>query len=137
MHLVPHHFPSQPVWDQGMWKTPLSQCAPWDLAGSGHYFASVLAVEVLTLIQEDMRVHCNAGDLTVYLRALLAVGSSWPGVVGLPGVMVSFPFAWFVIQSALFANNLIPSLLLPFTFHAKRRPVCHFLKVFSLLIFPR
>ena len=118
MRLVPHCVPPQPVWGQGRWKVPPSQFAPWDLVGSGRFIASTLTVGVLTLIQEDQGTPGEAGDMAVFLRVLLAVGSSWFGVVGLPGVMISFPFAWFVIQSALYNNDLIPSLLLPFTFHA-------------------
>lgn len=118
VRLVPRHVPSQPVWGQGQWKAPPPQFAPWDSVGSGCFVASTLTVGVLTPIQEDQGTPGEAGDMAVYLRVLLAVGSSWFGVVGLPGMMISFPFVWFVIQSALFNNDLIPSLLLPFTFHA-------------------
>lgn len=80
----------------------LSQFAPWDLVVSGRLVAPALSVGVLTPTQEDQGIPGEAGDMAVYLRVLLAVGSSWFGVVGLPGVTISFPFAWFVILSALF-----------------------------------
>lgn len=90
--------------------------APWDLVGSGGFVVSALTVGVLATIQEDQGTHGEAGVMAVYLRVLLAVGSSLFGVVGVPGTMISLHFAWFVIQSALFNKNLIPSLLLPLHF---------------------
>lgn len=65
-------------------------------------------VGILNPIQEDQRAPREAGDMVVYLRVLLAGGLSWFGVVGLLGMMTASPFAWFVIQSALFDNDLIP-----------------------------
>lgn len=111
-------FHHNPCGVRGRWKVPPSQLALCDLVGGGCFVASGLTIGVLTPIQEDQETPGEAGDTAVYLRVLLAVGSSRFGIAGLPGVTISFPFAWFVIQSALFNNNLIPSLLLPFTFHA-------------------
>lgn len=98
---------------------PLSQLESGAWVGSGSFTASALTFGVLTPIQEDQGTAGEAGDMAEYLRVLLAVGLSCLGVVGLPGVMISFLFACFVIQSALLNSHLIPPpLLLPFTFHA-------------------
>lgn len=47
------------------------------------------------------------GETRNTAACLLTVGLSWFGFAGLTAVMISSPFAWFVIQSALCNDNPI------------------------------
>lgn len=107
-----------------VWVSCPPPCSPTACVGSAEVevtsLPSLCCLEVLCCIDHHQwglvpiqKNQGTPGETRNTAACLLTVGLSWFGFEGLTAVMISSPFAWFVIQSALCNDNPIKSLSYP------------------------